>query len=72
MDIEEGRTSLFYLVTKYLNDPEQIELLRKTIYANPPRVPVRGIFEQLSDAMEFRNLTVDDQELLNKLFHFYG
>ena len=72
-NIEEGRKSLSYLVEKYLDDSELIENLKSSIYADPPRVPVRGVFDEISkNKKENISIEREDKELLDDLFHYFG
>ena len=73
MDVDEGRKKLTQLVERYVDDREQVIRLRESIYSEPPRVPVRGIIEEMTSKKLMKHpLSQQDKELLDELFYFFG
>lgn len=71
MNIEQGNNVLLKLSGKYLEDIEIICEIKKIISSPPPRVAIRGVFE-LINRNKVREFSVEDKEVIDELFYFFG
>ncbi|EMH4164437.1 hypothetical protein RJ498_003758 [Pluralibacter gergoviae] len=71
MNIKQGNYILLNLSIEYIEDVGIICEIKEIISSPPPRVAIRGVFE-LIDKNKVKEISVEDKEIIDELFHFFG